>query len=156
MSSTFENFVTRFNRRKDLVPALESDLVFMESALNTVLPSSYRQFVLTYGAVFTPSLLNLIVGHKLELFDVQNITSPREAVEGTTAYWSGGMPDDFIGFANDCMGNLFGFKRVTPPAVRPADAAVYVFDHDFVEVFEVAPSFEALLASYLAIPEGPV
>jgi hypothetical protein len=65
------------------------------------------------------------------------------------------MPDTFIGFASDCMGNLFGFQRLAPSAVPPSDSVVYVFDHDFMEVSPVAPSFVSFLAAYIAIPEEP-
>lgn len=56
------------------------------------------------------------------------------------------MPDDIIGVASDCMGNIIGFRRQTEPS---EDAPVVFFDHDFVEVYELAPSFDEFLTWYL-------
>ena len=42
-----------------------------------------------------------------------------------------------------------------PGITAPADAPVYIFDHDFAELRQVASSFESFLAAYVAIPSGP-
>ena len=127
--------------------AAEADVNYMEAALKTVLPASYRTFITSWGEAFTPSLLTLIVNKELNLFDVQNIPLPRRAVEDTQLYWSGGMPSHLVGFANDCMGNLFGFARLKPDSARPSDAPILVFDHDANEVFQVAGSSSRLYSS---------
>ena len=144
----------QFNRHKTSLKASEDDLRYMETELNTVLPDSYRMFAKDYGEAYTPELLDIIVDKELDLFDVQNISLPRESVDNTKAYWSAGMPTDFIGFGSDCMGNLFGFKRLEPPASRPPDAPVFVFDHDFVEVKPVASSFITFLENYVSAADG--
>jgi len=56
------------------------------------------------------------------------------------------MPDDIIGVASDCMGNMIGFRR---QAETSDDAPVVFFDHDFVEVSELARSFDEFLSWYL-------
>ncbi len=155
MNDTFRLFVDRFNRHAPPAPATPEDVAYMEHELSTVLPLSYRRFITTYGEVYTPGLLDLIVEKQVDLPDVQNISSPREAVEATLAYWSGDAPKDLVAFANDCMGNVFGFLRLEPGLTAPADAPVYMFDHDFAELRPVASSFESFIAAYVAIPSGP-
>ena len=154
MQDTFTRFATRFNRLEPRNLASPLDLDEMERVLQTLLPQSYREFMLTHGELYAPGLLNLIVSHELDLYDLQNIMPPRQAIEDTHAYWEAGMPRYVIGFASDCMGNLFGFRRLRAARKRPNDCAVLVFDHDFVEVHRVAPSFESFLAAFLAIPDG--
>ena len=154
MNDTFRLFVDRFNRFSSLAPATSEDVALMERELSTVLPLSYRRFITTYGEVYTPGLLDLIVERQLDLPDVQNISVPREAAEATLAYWSGDAPRDLVAFANDCMGNFFGFTRLEPASTAPTDAPVYIFDHDLSEVRQVASSFESFLAAYVSIPEG--
>ena len=118
----------------------------MERELRTKLPLAYREFMRRHGEAYTPDILDEIVDKNLEHPDVQNFDGPHETTKGTQAYWSGGMPDDFIGVASDCMGNMFGFARRTETL---DDAPVLFFDHEFVDVAEVAPSFDALLSWYL-------
>jgi len=102
-----------------------------------------------HGSVYTPGILAAIVDLNLDHDDIQNIVTVTEAVEGTKAYWSAGMPDDIIGFGNDCMGNMVGFKRKPRSASRPDDLPVWFFDHDFVTVKKLAGSFDRLLDWYV-------
>jgi hypothetical protein len=146
-----DEFVTRFHVGERLTPASQLELDGIEAELRTKLPAAYRDFITQYGAVYTPGILREIVEKNLDHPDVQNIEAPREAIEGTKAYWSGGMPKDVIGVAADCMGNAIGFHR---QAVPSSDAPMVFFDHDFVEVYEVAPSFDEFLAWYLEHLDG--
>lgn len=116
----------------------------MEVSLNTKLPAAYRQFITQHGPVHTPTILKKVaeLGHP----DVQEFFEPAQAIENSKLYWSGGMPDDFIGVASDCMGNMIGFHR---KAAASDDAPVVFFDHDFVEVYELASSFDEFLTWYL-------
>jgi hypothetical protein len=62
--------------------------------------------------------------------------------------WSGGMPQDLVGFANDAGGNYFCYPRRRHRA-PPDDAPVWFFDHESVEAYELSPSLAAWLAWYL-------
>ena len=141
-----EAFVARFHfgERSELV--LDQQLDAVESALNTRLPEAYRQFMRQYGVVHTQSILREIAERAMEHPDVQDFLEPEQAITDTRLYWSGGMPDDVIGIASDCMGNMIGFHR---QSTSSDDAAVVFFDHDFVEVMELAASFDAFLTWYL-------
>ena len=99
-----------------------------------------------HGLVYTPETLQEIVAENIDHPDIQNINDPVEAIAGTKAYWSGGMPEDVLGVGGDCMGNMIGFRR---QAARSEDSPVVFFDHEFVEVYEVAPSFDEFLQWYL-------
>jgi hypothetical protein len=140
------DFVARFHVGERPVPVNDSRLDEIEAQLNTRLPGAYRDFMTRQGAVYTPETLNEIVEGNIDHPDIQNILEPAEAIEGTIAYWSGGMPKDVIGVGSDCMGNMIGFRRQSTPS---DDSPVVFFDHDFVEVYELAPSFDEFLAWYL-------
>ena len=99
-----------------------------------------------HGVAYTPSILREVADGKLEHPDIQEFLEPEQSIENTQAYWSGGMPDDLIGIASDCMGNMIGFHRQSSPS---DDAPVVFFDHDFVKVHELSPSFDAFLVWYL-------
>ena len=105
-----DRFIKEFHYGEVIKPSLD-EIHHIEIELNTVLPQSYIDFITRYGEAYAPSLLSLIVDEDYELFDIQNITSTKETIEGTKMYWSGGMPDDLIGFGNDSMGNMFCFKK---------------------------------------------
>jgi hypothetical protein len=140
-------FVARFHLGAERTPVTDEQLDVVEAALNTKLPAAYRQFMTRHGVVHSQSILDEIVDKKLEPHpDVQDFLEPQEAINNTKGYWSAGMPENLIGIASDCMGNMIGFHRQDFPA---DDAPVLFFDHDFVEVNEIAPSFDEFLAWYL-------
>ncbi|MCI0637545.1 MAG: SMI1/KNR4 family protein [Gemmataceae bacterium] len=139
-------FVSRFHFGKRGDPASDQQLDAVERSLNTELPAAYRHFMNMHGVVHTPSTLREIADGNLGHPDIQEFLGPQQAIECTKMYWSGGMPDDVIGIASDCMGNMIGFHRQLSPS---DDAPVVFFDHDFVEVCEIAPSFDDFLSWYL-------
>jgi hypothetical protein len=144
-------FVTEFAFGDSLGVAVDVDIQGMEQALRTVLPESYIAFIKTQGAVFTPSLLDLVVERNSELRDIRQILPVHEAARNTKLYWSGGMSEDLIGFASDCMGNMFCFRRFPPDTPRPDDAEVWLFDHDYCRNEKCASSFDEWLSSFLKL-----
>lgn len=141
-----QDFVARFHLGKRHGPVSEAQLDAIEAELNTKLPTAYREFMTRHGPVYTPDTLQEIADENIDHHDIQNLLDPAKAIDGTKAYWSGGMPEDVIGIGSDCMGNMIGFRRQETPT---DDAPVVFFDHDFVEVYEVASSFDEYLAWYL-------
>src|SRR5215468_2872615 len=101
-----DGFVSRFHSGKRVRPTAAPQLDKIDAALNTRLPEAYRQFMMRHGAVYTPSILDEVADEKLAKPDIQEFLKPKEAIDGTKMYWSGGMPSDVIGFASDCMGNM--------------------------------------------------
>ena len=136
-------FIDRFSVAK-FATADEATLADGEARLSVRFPESYRAFMKSYGGAHTPDLLTLIVARQLNHPDLHKIEPLNEMIEATEVYWAGGMPQNIVSFGSDCMGNAFCFERITNPR---DDAPVQFFDHEFVEVPEVAASFDALLKS---------
>jgi hypothetical protein len=142
-----QQFVDRFHFGELPRPVTDSELDGVEIALHTVLPSSFRTFMMRFGAVYTPGILDAICNKGLDHPDVQDVLTPDESIENTKGYWSAGMPADVIGVASDCMGNMFGFRRCRQ---RCDDLPIVFFDHDFNETSKVSESFDAFLEWYLS------
>ncbi len=132
------------------------DLRRVEEELKVTFPVAYLAFLTQHGAVFTPSILDLVTGGESEQppegasFDVQEFFEPDEIIETHRLYSSGGMEDSLVPVAMDCMGNVFGFKREECHP-RPDDRGVLFFDHDFCKIHQEADSFDAWLASFLQL-----
>jgi hypothetical protein len=139
-------FVASFHIGNLRLPATDQQLDMIDVELNTRLPVSYRFFLTTYGTVHTPRILSEICDRNIDHADVQDFLAVNDIISDTKGYWSAGMPNDIIGVASDCMGNMIGFRR---QAYITDDAPVLLFDHDFVAVHELAPSFDAFLLWYL-------
>jgi hypothetical protein len=142
-------FVRRFRFGAAGTPATDDDLDAIEKSLNVILPLAYRSFMRTHGAVYAPDVLGAVVDQNLDHPDLQEIWSARAVVSDTKVMWSGGMPEELTAFANDCMGNIFSFKRLPEFDARPDDAPVWFFDHDYGTVHELSESFDALLNWYV-------
>lgn len=140
------DFIERFHVGERQGPVSEAQLDRIESALATKLPKAFRQFMTKYGPVYTPDILSEIADGNIDHPDIQQVLAPAEAIEGTKGYWAAGMPEDVVGVASDCMGNMIGFRRQSSVS---DDAPVVFFDHDFIEVAQIANSFDEFLAWYL-------
>jgi hypothetical protein len=149
--TTHDRFVERFQFGERPRPLSETDLDAIESGLNTRLPLAFRQFMTRYGPVHTPRTLDLVTDLGLDHPDIQDFFPVDAAVENSRGYWAAGMPDNVIGVASDCMGNMIGFRR---SGERFDDLPVVFFDHDFVTVTELAPSFDACLQWYVSRADG--
>ena len=84
--------------------------------------------------------------------DIQKFLSIAEIVETTKSYWDAGMDNWLVAVANDCMGNVFGFRKCGGDN-RPDEAALFVFDHEFSETSEDASGFDAWLEAFIRIKE---
>lgn len=119
-----------------------SDLDAAERELGVRLPAAYRDAVLQAGLPRpTIALLDSIVAGDLSIRDVSEFLSPSEMVEITHASRGGGMPQDLIVFAMDCMGNMFCFDADRLRTNTSDHAAIWFFDHDFCTVDQDAPDF---------------
>ncbi|MCX7417970.1 MAG: SMI1/KNR4 family protein [Planctomycetia bacterium] len=139
-------FVARFHfgNRPPSVTDLQIDVI--EAELDCKLPNAFREFLTQYGAVYTPIILDEISEKGIDHPDVQDFLGPRAAIDATKGDWAAGMPSNVIGIASDCMGNMIGFWRQHEIS---DDAPVVFFDHDFVDVKELAHSFDEFLSWYL-------
>jgi len=153
MPSRFElhrAFAERFHAGKRVRPATAAQLAVAEVALGVLWPDSYRQFATAYGAVYTPSLLDLVVEQKTGFGDVQRFLTPKQSVTETRR-WQLEPAGGCAAFASDCSGSFFAFRELTATEPRLDDAAVWLFDHDVGEVVEQAPSFDEWLGRFLQL-----
>ena len=150
-------FVEKYSepRMKEAIQVTPDVFVPIENALSVTFPSAYLEFITRYGPVFTPKLLDAIVTSResgtkeeTEVFDVKEFLEPTAIIESHRLNVSGGMEDWLVPVAMDCMGNSFGFKREKYSA-RPDDSPVFLFDHDFCQIIQVAESFDNWLAGFL-------
>jgi hypothetical protein len=130
--------------------ANEVQLADAESALGLLWPESYRQFALTCGAVYSPSLHDLIVERKPGYSDVQQFLTPKQAVTETRR-WNLQLGDDCVAIASDCSGNWFAFRKLNASPTRLDDAAIWLFDHENDTVEVEAKSFEEWINRFLSL-----
>jgi hypothetical protein len=143
-------FAERFHAGKRIRPATAEQVADAETALGVLWPESYRQFAMACGAVYTPSLLDLVVEHKPGFGDVQQFLTPKQSVTETRR-WRLEPEGGCAVFASDCSGSFFAFRQLTPTAPRLDDAAVWLFDHDAGEVVEQAASFDEWIGRFLQL-----
>src|SRR5262245_26505958 len=106
-----EEFTARFHAKRRPKPFTAEQLDAVESALGILLPSSYREFGLTHGAVYTPVLLDLVVERKPGFSSVQEFFKSAQTLTETRRWRKLGLPDDCYAFASDSSGNLFTFRN---------------------------------------------
>lgn len=119
-----------------------------EKALSYTYPDSYRSAVLAIGLPRPTTELWDAIDERSDLPHLGDFLTPDEAVEATRDWRPLGYPDDLAPFATDSSGNLLSFR------MRDRSDAVYIWDHDFDTVEQVAPSFAALLEAYCRLPES--
>jgi hypothetical protein len=144
----FDAFANKWIASAD--PVEERNLAQVQQDLGVNLPNAYRRFVLQHGIPFCPGLLSGIVDGEHDLHDIQEFVGVDDLRGATSMYVSAGMDPGFVGFATDCMGNMFLFRKADC-ILGGEDAPVWFFDHDFVTIDEVAPSFVEWLKGYLTI-----
>lgn len=146
----YRHFAERFHAGKRIRPATEAQVEAAESALGVLWPESYRRFALACGALYTPSLLDLIVERMPGYSDVQQFFTPRQAVTETRR--SGfEPPGSCVVLATDCSGNCFAFRALSASPPRPDDAPVWLLDHEEGAVTVEAASFDEWLSRFLAL-----
>jgi len=150
LQTIIDQFVKRWNVNEELIQATDSEIEQVESTLEIFIPEGYKQLVLKYGDIYTPDLLEAIVGQDIEYPDVQNFSLPKQALKDTKVYIDAGMPGGYLGFASDSMGNLFCFS-IEDCKEKTSGGPVWFFDHDFVEIYKLADSFEDWLTMYVEI-----
>ncbi len=146
----YQHFAERFHAGRRLRPAPEAQVAAAETALGLLWPDSYRQFALACGAVYCPSILDLIVESKTDYSDVQQFLTPRQSVTETRRWQlepSGGC----LAFATDCMGSFFAFRHLPASSPRPDDAPVWLFDHEEVAIVVQAASFDEWVSRFLSL-----
>jgi len=146
----YRRFADRFHAGKRLRPATAAQVEAAESALGVLWPDSYRQFALACGAVWAPSLLDLIVERDPGYSDVQQFLTPRQSVTETRR-WRLEPAGVYVVFASDCSGNWFAFRDLPASPPRPDDSAVWLFDLECGTAAVEAASFDGWLGRFLSL-----
>lgn len=146
----YQSFAKRYHAGKRLRPAKEAEIETAESALGVLWPESFRQFALSCGALYCPSLLDLVVQRQPGYSDVQQFLTPRQTTTETRR-WHLEPAGQCLAFASDSSGNWFAFRDLQASPRRPDDAAVWLFDHDDETVKAEAASFDEWLKRFLSL-----
>jgi len=148
-NGTIKEFVDIWGVEQAPKFASTEDIESAEKHLGFSLPKEYVELVTKYGDVYCPNLLDEIVDLEAEIPDVSNFSLPSEMIEQTQMYIQAGMPEGFLAFASDCMGNLFCFK--VSEIKQTETAGIWFFDHDFCEIEKINESFNDWLCSYIEL-----
>ena len=148
-NETIKSFVEIWGVEQEPKYASTEDIESAEKHLGFSLPKEYVELVTKYGDVYCPNLLDEIVDLEAEIPDVQNFCLPSEMIKQTQQYTKAGMPEGFLGFASDCMGNVFCFKV---SEIKNSEAVgIWFFDHDFCEIEKINENFNKWLCSYIEL-----
>lgn len=118
------------------------------SDLSYTFPASYRSAVLAVGLPRPTADLWDAIDEQSDLPHLGDFLTPTEIVESISGWTPSGYPNELVPFASDSGGNLLSFRRGD---VRDA---VYLWDHDFGTVEQIAPSFADLLEAYCSLPKA--
>ena len=137
-------FVTRFHKGERTALFSKDDIANVESTTGVLLPKAYYAFLMQFGPVYTPGILDIVVLRKSPLIAVQEFLAPADVIESSVTIGIKGC----VAFANDCSGNLFCFKRLPKAEPRLDDAPIWLFDHETGKTSKVAPSFDTWLSNF--------
>lgn len=140
----YRHFIERFQRGEMTQAVSSAAIEHIASTLNVLLPASYRDFQETYGPVYTPDILDIVVLRKSPIIAVQEFLAPADVIENSADIGIKGC----VAFANDCSGNLFCFKRLPKAEPRLDDAPIWLFDHETGKTSKVAPAFDTWLSNF--------
>jgi hypothetical protein len=143
---TIKCFVEKWISKAGTEKASPKDLEDTEKQIGFTLPESYKFILLNYGVLYTPDLLDAIVDAELDMSELQNFSNPKEMLEQSQMYTSAGMPEGFLCFASDSMGNMFCFN--IEECKNQSEPGVWFFDHDFCEIEKIFENINGWLLSY--------
>ena len=149
----YHAFVDRY-REGNANEAKDSDISDLEQTLRISLPSSYRTFIKSYGAMKTPSIAALTFNEDdgMIMWDVLEFIPFPEVARLALQPVPNGMPEDLLAYANDSMGNLFCLKR-SLMAEASDDTSVWFFDHEFCDTEKLSDSFDSWLLEFVKLEE---
>ncbi len=136
----FKEFSSKYNRSEDAKKASESDIEKLEFEFNINLPNDYKNFLLNFGNLWTPDILDLIVDEELDLNDVQNFWKVEDIIFDKKNEWTSQITPNLMPIGSDCMGSIFGFLT-SDLREKKESCAVYFFDHDLNTMEKISDSF---------------
>jgi cell wall assembly regulator SMI1 len=135
-----KQFAERFNKSDKAKPSTQVDIDKLEHEFKIILPNDYKTFLLNFGNIWTPDILDLVVDKELDISEVQQFWSIDEIIYDKQNEWTSHVSTDIIPFASDSMGNIFAFLRHDIKSLTET-TDIYFFDHDFNTVEKISNSF---------------
>lgn len=148
--TTFKQFVDKYNKNEGIKLATQTEIELLEKEFSIHLPADYKNFITTFGNIWTPDILDIVVDNQLDMNDVQEFWEIERIIDDKKNEWTSQLQTDIIPFASDCMGNIFGFLTADLKVVRQT-ADIYFFDHDFDTVDKISDSFTDWMSRFNAI-----
>jgi hypothetical protein len=148
----FKQFVSKYNGKDEINPQTEIQIQKLENEFNIYLPKDWKLFLLNYGSIWTPEILDIIVDDELDINDVQDFWDIEQIEYDKKNEWTSKITTDLIPFASDSMGNIFAFK-INDIKTPKESSEVYFFDHDFDTVEKISNSFTEWINEYNQISE---
>ncbi|MEM9879789.1 MAG: SMI1/KNR4 family protein [Pseudomonadota bacterium] len=128
---------------------IEDELNSIEKDFAIALPRDYRDQVLAVGLPSpTLALLSAIVDNEVDMNDLSRLNAPAEIKQETLDWRDAGLPANLLVIGADCSGNKFCFDLGDLTPASDQEAAVYLWDHDFLETRRIAPSFSAWMNGF--------
>jgi len=149
-SEIFKSFFERFYKNESFKPDSKGEIELFEKDFKIKFPLDFREFLKTYGDLYTPKILDLIVDNDLEMNDVQEFWNIEQIRNDKENGWTHQSGIDLIPFALDSMGNIFAFKTDEIKTSKES-SNVYFFDHDFGTIDFVSKSFTNWIESFLLL-----
>jgi hypothetical protein len=136
-----------------LNPNSVEDMTSAERQLGTLFPRCLMDFLSVYGDLTVSiDLLDVAVERELNLRVPAEFLNCAKIVRTTEGWVQAGMPRDLIAFATSATGDMFCVRRLDPGTdSRLDDMPIWYFDHEFVEVEQVASSLTAWLKGFIDI-----
>lgn len=140
----YSTFAERFHKGDNSALVSEVDIAVIEANTKVRLPKAYTAFLMKFGPVYTPDILDIVVLRKSPIIAVQEFLAPADVIESSASI---GIKS-CVAFATDCSGNVFCFKRLPKAEPRLDDAPIWLFDHETGKSSKVAPSFDTWLSNF--------
>ena len=137
-------FVERFHKGESKALVSKDEIATIEATSGVLLPKAYTAFLMKFGPVYTPDILDIVVLRKSPIIAVQEFLGPADVIESSASIGIKGC----VAFATDCSGNVFCFKRLPKAEPRLEDAPIWLFDHETGKTSKVAPSFDTWLSNF--------
>jgi hypothetical protein len=140
-------FAERFNQSDKSKPSTQMDIDTLERIFQIFLPIDYKTFLLNFGNIWTPGILNLVIDNELDINDVSQFWAIDKIIYDKQNEWTSHVSPEIIPFASDCSGNIFAFLR-HDLRFQTETADIYFYDHDFDTVEKISHSFKDWINEY--------
>ncbi len=142
-----KQFVERFNQSDKAKPSTPNEIETLEQLIGICLPDDYKSFILVFGNIWTPGILDLIVDNKLDIYDVAQFWTIDKIIYDKQNEWTSHVSPEIIPIASDSSGNIFAFLK-QDLNISLNTANIYFYDHDFDTVEIIAESFTGWIDAY--------